>query len=190
MLSHAALVDLLWSTGACDSGREWVERQRGSSPIHIWLNCQRPDWMLWFAHVAGIEQAHIIGVLGDVLELVRPNMLDLELTQLSVARFKDWAAGAEVDLEEFDALRLRLENNLSPVLYPVEPGSLEASAVRQAFRYLHNGNELHAAGCVESAYYSLKDRGDEKTARHIVPLIRNRISWEMLEQALVLRGQE
>ena len=76
MLSHAALVELLWDVGACDPAREWTERQVGTKPSELWRQCPRPDWLIWFAHTVGIERAHIIGVLGDALELARPHMID------------------------------------------------------------------------------------------------------------------
>ena len=81
-------------------------------------------------------------------------------------------------------------DNLNQMIYPKAPGTFQTSALRQAFYYLDRDTALHAAATLDFVYHSFRDIGDENTARHLVPLLHNRISWEMLKQALALRGQE
>lgn len=37
----------------CDEAREWAERQSPDDPQRAWVNCPRPDWMLWLLDYTG-----------------------------------------------------------------------------------------------------------------------------------------
>jgi hypothetical protein len=171
-MTHAELVELLWCMRACDSAREWVV-SHPAEPQDLWLRCKRPEWMIWLATTAGVEQTHILGALRDVLGLVEPLMPKAHIVQQGLEYFKDWSSGRPVERELLSSIQVTLLSDWR---------TREAtSPLRYALSYLGGASKYCACVVVEDAHTLLQDHNNTE---QVVALIRSNISWETMEHGL------
>ena len=66
-----AAIEFLVSLDACSRARNWAEtvrtHGRPATELHLWQQCQRGDWMLWFASAVRVERADLQCALKAVV---------------------------------------------------------------------------------------------------------------------------
>ena len=68
-----AAIEFLVSLDACICARNWAEtvriHGRPATELHLWQQCQRGDWMLWFASAVRVERADLQCALKAVVSV-------------------------------------------------------------------------------------------------------------------------
>jgi hypothetical protein len=168
--------ELLMDVEACAQARDWAE---GRTPSRAWAECQRGDWMIWFAARMGVDGRLVTDTLCDVIVWameVEP-MGDPRLTR-PIDGLRRWTA-ATANWRELSgvswppagareyALRLAIENAVATAwAYGRDPHNVYA-------HFLANDAVVQAVRHARHAVYT----AEEQTAR----IVRRRIPWETIE---------
>ena len=101
-MKNAELRQFLASRSACQPAMDWLgDRDSGQ----MWADCERPDWLLWWAAHAVPRQELVLAACDCAETALRFVPANEHRPRLAIETARRWARG-EATVEEVDAARV------------------------------------------------------------------------------------
>ena len=190
-MTRADFLAHLRRLGACPEARRW-ERKGKLSPADTWATCRRGDWLLWLAAAAGVRRQDVVLAACACARLALPRVhAGEDRPRIAIETAERWARGEDASLDD-----VRSAAHAAHAAYAANAAAPYAPyAAHAAYAAAHAAAAAVAAADVAPYAAYAAYAVDAAVARNralaeCADLVRERISWEQVEDALVAAGRE
>lgn len=177
---------ILVHLGACKEAVQWV----GDRPLHLaWRQCERGDWMLWLAAMAGVDRKVLVFAACQCARTALPYTTGPR-PRLAIEAAEGWCSG-KVSIEE-----VRAAAHAAYAAYAAYAVAYVACAAADAAAdaaysaacaacaacAAHAAADAACAAC--AAYVARADAVVETHKRHAI-IVRRLIPWRMVRDGII-----
>ena len=165
---------------ACLDAVDWVGRK---SLKTAWAKCERGDWMLWYAHRAGVDRKLLVLAACDCASTALQYVPDGELRPaLAIQAARDWCAGTGTARAAAGAAARAAAEAARAAAWATARAAAWAAAwaaARAAARAAEATGGAEAAG---AAAWAARAAAEAAAHKQCADLVRARIPYSLLEE--------